>query len=730
VSETVLPVLDIRRDALRWEDHLAALTPVEEWGGVWFKRDDRFAPLGIGGINGAKLRQCTWLVNRARLRGATGLISAASVKSPQLSMSAAVALHYGLPSIQVIGATTAAPAMRHENVAMAAWFGSRFAILPVAYNPNLQRGAERLKGESEQAGYYWLPYGIGSGHGDEDDAEVEAFHAVGAAQAENIPPHIETIVLPFGSGNSAASVLYGIARRPPPALREVVLVGIGPSRRDWLEERLALLESVSGVETRRYGAGSAPGDFRLTHYDLHGTGWVRYQDEMPHKHAGLELHPTYEGKVFRYIAEARPELLSETSLFWIVGGPGRREAMMPVLRPILGDPPAEMRTVAAPRPREAVRRPRADEPVPGRASELPGGAPEVSDLVAGLDFRRPEYRREVFLRFYEFHSRHRAHPGGVYYLIPWLAERYGWDIEQKLWFAFLNGCSQHPITTRLLIEQVPDPRAWDRARFERWYSGVYERLGWDTDRRYFKTRLPDCIDSYRKWLAGTEQAERFAAVIGGSEPREAFRRVWAAVMRFPYFGRLSSFSYLEYLRLAGLDIECGDLFLRDMKGSMSHRNGLCIVLGRDDLDWHRSNPRFDGHYGEAVLEWLEAEAEALLAEAEARFGAVLPHVGNFTLESTLCCYKGWHRPRRRYPNVYNDMLYDRLKAAERHGWGVDDFWQARRECLPDYLRREDCPRDVGLTAPKQDHYRLTGQVIMMDRDDPVFANDYNDWARS
>ena len=51
----------------------------------------------------------------------------------------------------------------------------------------------------------------------------------------------------------------------------------------------------------------------------------------------------------------------------------------------------------------------------GRRCALDGEA-EVSALRAGLDFRLPRYRREVFLRFYEFHLRHRAHPGCVYYL--------------------------------------------------------------------------------------------------------------------------------------------------------------------------------------------------------------------------------------------------------------------------------------------------------------------------
>ena len=39
---------------------------------------------------------------------------------------------------------------------------------------------------------------------------------------------------------------------------------------------------------------------------------------------------------------------------------------------------------------------------------------EESKLVEGLDFRLPKYRREVFLRFYEFHDKYKGHAGAVY----------------------------------------------------------------------------------------------------------------------------------------------------------------------------------------------------------------------------------------------------------------------------------------------------------------------------
>ena len=58
------------------------------------------------------------------------------------------------------------------------------------------------------------------------------------------------------------------------------------------------------------------------------------------------------------------------------------------------------------------------------------GAEDVMNLDKHMDFRDPLYRREVFLRFYEFSLRYRTHPGGVYYLFDFLAHRNGWTQEE------------------------------------------------------------------------------------------------------------------------------------------------------------------------------------------------------------------------------------------------------------------------------------------------------------
>lgn len=369
-----------------------------------------------------------------------------------------------------------------------------------------------------------------------------------------------------------------------------------------------------------------------------------------------------------------------------------------------------------------------DNKILGRWSEL-NGELEIKDLKKGMDFRLPKYRREVFLRFYEFHLKHRAHPGAVYFAMPWLAKHFDMDQEQKLWIAFINGCSQNIVTTYKIFQQFPTLKNLDIEKLDSWWNESHQKFkvgsGWDTDRKYFKlgkTGFPACVKSYKDHIDKYgSQVEFFNHIQYNNDKFKNFEKAWDFFRNNVLsFGRLSTFSYLEYLRIQGLNIDCNNLFLEDISGSRSHRNGLCKVLGRDDLDWWKEKIKYD----KKTIDWLIEESNLLFEEAKAR----IDHhdVSLFTFESTLCCYKSWHRPNRRYPNVYIDMFHDRIKYAELvHQEKLDIFWQMRKECLPEYLRLEDNPNDPGLSKEKQNHYLDTGQVIMMEKEWDCFENNFN-----
>lgn len=283
---------------------MTELTPFELRAGRWYKREDLYT--GPYGVNGAKLRACEHLISGAARAGARRVISAASVLSPQNAMAAVLAARHGLRCTVVLGGTTARTAFRHRSVQIARDAGAEFSFVKVGYNPALQAEARRLAAEDPTA--YWLHYGI-TPPPTATAKELEAFHWTAGAQVENLPSAVRTLVVPFGSGNTGAGVLLGLSRFEP-SLERVVLICIGPDRQPWLRDRLAAL-------------GVPPGPWWET-IDLHGTGYAVYGDRMPGTADGITLHPTYEGKVVRYLNETAPPWWTArdgTTALWIVGGP-------------------------------------------------------------------------------------------------------------------------------------------------------------------------------------------------------------------------------------------------------------------------------------------------------------------------------------------------------------------------------------------------------------------------
>lgn len=290
------------------------MTAVECRNGRWFKRDDLHRDPATG-VNGGKWRQCEWLIRGYAADGAPGIITGASVLSPQIPMTARAAQMVGLPCRIVVGGTTPEKAARHPGPALAARLGAVIESTPVGYNPALQKAVRERAGRDAI-----LHYGVTPEPG-ASAGRLAAFHDLGAREAEALPAPVRHLVVPFGSGNSAASILFGLARHPnPPDL--VTLVGIGPDRSGFLEARLRLLEAHTGVP-----AWSAVGRaYRLRRFDLHAAGVVTYGRKQPRTQDGIVLHPTYEGKVATWMW-GEPGLFpgwvdgDGTTCLWIVGGP-------------------------------------------------------------------------------------------------------------------------------------------------------------------------------------------------------------------------------------------------------------------------------------------------------------------------------------------------------------------------------------------------------------------------
>lgn len=299
------------------------------------------------------------------------------------------------------------------------------------------------------------------------------------------------------------------------------------------------------------------------------------------------------------------------------------------------------------------------------------------------DYRLPENRREYFDKLYNMNLQAGIMPGLVYMYMPALASKYNWDNEQKLWFAFLNGMTQNPVTSLRMFEVLPEcpPAGATLSKFNAWFNLEWERLQFDTDRRYQKRDTVESIKVYAKLVEEFGSQENMLT-------GKPYKELWELVRsRYYSFGRLSSFSYLEYVYLNGFGSDCDDLVFGDKAGSKSHRNGMMFLFGQDHMVWDkRATNGFDGSYDmNKIVPWLNSQAEMYLSEFKETYKH--PNIGNFTLESNLCTFKN-HFFGRRYPGVYADMAWERIEWAEAKGLDCSVFKRMREEYLPEWLRWE------------------------------------------
>ena len=215
-------------------------------------------------------------------------------------------------------------------------------------------------------------------------------------------------------------------------------------------------------------------------------------------------------------------------------------------------------------------------------------------------------------------------------------------------------------------------------------NSEWDTLQFDTDRRYQKK---DTVDAIKKYAHLVAEHKTQAAMLSN----KSYSELWALVRdNYLSFGRLSSFSYLEYVHLNGFGADCDDLLFEDKTGSRSHRNGMLFLLGQDHLVWDKRQPgSHDGSYPDfkKMCNWLTAQAALFLKEF---YTTRYPHqhVSQFTLESNLCTFKN-HFFGHRYPGIYADMAWDRIVWAEERGQAAHtEVFKEIRTALPDFLRAE------------------------------------------
>jgi hypothetical protein len=289
----------------RWIEHIWDLTPVEQKSDTMFyKREDKFAPLGINSINGSKCRQLLWLFDREK--DVDTVIHATNLNSsPQTPMTAAMAEHYGYRNIQVAGGTTVLSMNKKELPLAATLHGAEYDVtVGSGFNVVIQKRVDELLALNPRS--FKIERDITLDHRLKKNTPdmLREFHSIGAEQVKNIPDHIEDLIIPFGSSTSACSILFGLRRDRPKSLKRIHLINVGVDKRLYMFERLRLM-----------------GADKLSDYE------IIYKDtKLPYSKVikgvridDITFHMRYEAKAYKYLLENNPELIKPTSLFWVIG---------------------------------------------------------------------------------------------------------------------------------------------------------------------------------------------------------------------------------------------------------------------------------------------------------------------------------------------------------------------------------------------------------------------------
>jgi hypothetical protein len=294
-----------------------------------------------------------------------------------------------------------------------------------------------------------------------------------------------------------------------------------------------------------------------------------------------------------------------------------------------------------------------------------------------------------------------------YPLMNYLFRRYELSKSQEYWACFLYGTFYHPGSVFYVMQEFPEFEKVSVERLSNWHRANWRALAYNTDRKYEKGHFVEMFESYCDAVGGqtpTAQEEYFTAMLG-VDPVQNFHKVTAALNKLWHFGRYSVYIYTECLhRCMGMPLQADTMFLKEAD---SPRAGLCRVLGKQD--WA------EGSLDKTTWLVLEREAEKLLQEIQHEY----PTLGmdHWLMESCLCAYKGFFRPKKgRYLPYYLDRMAHEIGQMQQQDitqgidWNV--LWQFRKEVIiPEYLGEQAQPIRTGVTKQHEHTLRDTGRMI-------------------
>ena len=265
------------------------ITPVEKHNGIYYKRDDLYAP--YGDVNGGKVRQTIEIIENCYM--GPGIIASTSVHSPSSTIFSRVAQEYKIPCIIAVGGTKPENLDKLPMMKLTKHFGAEVRI--VAGHGMKNAITARVNEICKETGYHNIDFSLHI----YNDADL-MFNTNGD-QAENIPDELDVLVMSLGVGIQFACVLKGL-KEYNKKVKRIIGVQVGPDRRKLIDGYL----NQNPLTEPRFDL-----EYELVQYKS------AYSKPEIQKVSGFYLDDIYEAKAHKWMLENID--LNQKILFWCVG---------------------------------------------------------------------------------------------------------------------------------------------------------------------------------------------------------------------------------------------------------------------------------------------------------------------------------------------------------------------------------------------------------------------------
>ena len=270
------------------------LTPIQEYDGVLYKRDDLFIPFPNEMLNGGKVRQAINLIyqNLDLIRSDyhNKVATTCQKDSPQGMIISRVAKAYNLGCF--VGYGNISPKTLVENnfiQHIRQNDGIVESIIDQGFDNAITSRLKKLQEAGTGNNFFIIKFGIDV---EKNPIVIDCI----ADQVKNIPNDLDNLIIPTGSGITAGGVLRGI-KKYKKKIKKIYVVHISGQDRN---------KKINEIESD------------VPYIYIKGTGYKYPQKVKQYDTEGFSLDWIYEAKAYDWMLH-NLDIRQEKTLFWIVG---------------------------------------------------------------------------------------------------------------------------------------------------------------------------------------------------------------------------------------------------------------------------------------------------------------------------------------------------------------------------------------------------------------------------